>query len=69
MTLAQLIAFREVMLTGSISQAARNLGRTQPALSSTLASLERDLGFALFERRRKHLLCPKRIIFSPRPKR
>lgn len=55
MTLAQLIAFREVMLTGSISQAARNLGRTQPALSSTLASLERDLGFALFERRRKRL--------------
>ena len=37
MNLKQLRAFREVMLTGSISEAARNLYRTQPAISSAIA--------------------------------
>jgi DNA-binding transcriptional LysR family regulator len=49
--LKQLYAFREVMLTGSVSEAARNLYRTQPAVSSMIASLENDLGFELFARR------------------
>jgi len=51
MNLKQLRAFREVMLTGSISEAARNLYRTQPAISSSIANLEDDLECELFSRR------------------
>ncbi len=51
MNLKQLSAFREVMLTGSVSEAARNLYRTQPAVSAMIASLEADIGFELFLRR------------------
>ena len=51
MNLKQLSAFREVMLTGSVSEAARNLYRTQPAVSAMIAGLEADIGFELFLRR------------------
>ena len=51
MNLKQLRAFREVMLTGSVSKAARNLYRTQPAISSLIANLEDDLNCELFSRR------------------
>ena len=51
MNLKQLQAFREVMLTGSVSEAARNLARTQPAISSMVSGLEEDVGFELFVRR------------------
>ncbi len=51
MNLRQLRAFREVMLTGSVSEAARNLYRTQPAISFLIAGLEADIGFKLFARR------------------
>ncbi|MCW2308982.1 LysR family transcriptional regulator [Rhodobium gokarnense] len=43
-------AFYQVMLTGSITEAARNMGRTQPAVSMTIKTLEGQLGFSLFER-------------------
>jgi len=49
--LNQLTAFREVMLTGSVSESARNLGRTQPSISAQLNALEQNLGMLLFERR------------------
>ena len=39
------------MLTGSVSQAARNLNRTQPSISASISALEQDLGVRLFERR------------------
>ncbi|GMG83935.1 LysR family transcriptional regulator [Paralimibaculum aggregatum] len=55
MDLRQLRVFREVMRTGSISQAARNLDRTQPAVSHMIARLEEELGVTLFERRRGRL--------------
>ena len=55
MNLSQLNVFREIMNTGSISQAARNLGRTQPAVSLALKALEDDLGLKLFERRGRRL--------------
>lgn len=55
MNIAQLSAFREVMLAGSVSQAARNLGRTQPAISTAIATLESELGMQLFERRARRL--------------
>ena len=51
MNLKQLRAFREVMLTGSVSEAARNLYRTQPAISALIANLEEDLSCELFFRR------------------
>jgi len=55
LNLKQLRAFREVMLTGSVSEAARNLYRTQPAISFLIAGLEDDIGFKLFARRRGRL--------------
>ncbi|WP_037309534.1 LysR substrate-binding domain-containing protein [Ruegeria halocynthiae] len=48
----QLQAFREVMRTGSVSEAARILGRTQPAVSALIVNLETELGIALFQRQR-----------------
>jgi DNA-binding transcriptional LysR family regulator len=56
LTIRQLETFRQVMLSGSISEAARTLGRTQPAVSAMLTGLERDLGFELFKRERKRLI-------------
>ncbi len=55
MNLRQIQAFKEVMLTGSVTQAARNLGRTQPAISSLISGLEKSIGYHLFERRRGRL--------------
>lgn len=51
MNLWHLEVFREVMLTNSVTRAARNLGRTQPAVSASIAGLESDIGYELFERR------------------
>lgn len=44
-------AFNALMLTGSVSEAARNLHRTQPAVSAQIAGLESALGMKLFERK------------------
>ncbi|MEP2718725.1 LysR family transcriptional regulator [Pseudophaeobacter sp.] len=52
----QLSVFREVMKTGSVSQAARNLHRTQPAISATIRTLEQDLGLSLFLREGRRLV-------------
>ncbi len=49
-TLRQISTFREVMRSGSISQAARTVGRTQPAVSSMISALENELRFSLFTR-------------------
>lgn len=54
----QLLTFKTVMQAGSISEAARQLGRTQSAVSATIAGLEEELRFPLFERR-KGRLVPK----------
>src|SRR3569832_1199006 len=43
-------AFRSVLDSGSITQAAATLGLTQPAVSAQIARLESDVGFALFVR-------------------
>jgi DNA-binding transcriptional LysR family regulator len=55
MNLKQMEAFRAVMLSGSVSQAAKQLFRTQPAVSMMISSLENDIGFQLFERHKKRL--------------
>jgi DNA-binding transcriptional LysR family regulator len=56
MKLHHLSVFREVMATGSVSQAARRLGRTQPAISLSLKELESSLGITLFEREGRRLI-------------
>ncbi|GAB5435871.1 LysR family transcriptional regulator [Falsiruegeria mediterranea] len=56
MNLTQLTVFREVMETGSISQTAKKLNRTQPAISLALKNLEKTLGLPLFERKGRRLV-------------
>jgi len=55
MNLWHLEVFREVMRTSSVTMAAGNLGRTQPAISASIASLEEDIGYELFERKNGRL--------------
>jgi|TARA_B100000929_G_scaffold107206_1_gene84838 DNA-binding transcriptional LysR family regulator len=52
----QLLAFRTVMLTGSVSSAAERIQLSQPAVSNLIASLEHNCGFLLFERRKGRLI-------------
>ena len=56
MNLSQLSAFRAVMNSASLSEAATKLGRTQPAVSLALRTLEDSLGLKLFERRGRQLI-------------
>lgn len=50
MQIRELEAFRAILETGTVSQAARSLGVSQPAVSRMLSRLERDVGFELFHR-------------------
>lgn len=50
MNIRQLTVIHAVCETGSISSAARQLGVSQPAISKSIARIEAQLGFALFER-------------------
>jgi len=50
MNFRQLQAFQEVMRAGSVTKAAENLGRTQPAISSLIVGLEQSVGYNLFDR-------------------
>lgn len=63
LNIRQLQAFREVMRTGSISEAARTLNRTQPAVSSMIATLETELGVQLFERQRGRLIRKPEALY------
>lgn len=56
MNLLQLRVFRDLMDTGSVSETARKLGRTQPAISLSLKKLEKSLDLKLFERRGRQLI-------------
>src|SRR3954464_4728737 len=48
--------FNAIMLTGTVSGAARLLHVTQPAVTQTLQSAELQLGYALFTRQRNRLV-------------
>ncbi|TNE60928.1 MAG: LysR family transcriptional regulator [Alphaproteobacteria bacterium] len=50
-------SFREIMRTGSVTDAARNLGLTQSAVSRQLAQLEDELGLELFFRDKGRLIA------------
>ena len=50
MTLEDLRIFLSACETGSLSALARELSRTQPAVSQHIARLERELGVVLLER-------------------
>jgi DNA-binding transcriptional LysR family regulator len=56
MRLRHIEVFNAVMLTGSVSGAARLINVTQPAVSRTLAHAEVQLGFALFQRHHNRLV-------------
>ena len=51
MNLKQLEVFYAIMLTGSVTAAARSLNVTQPAVSNVLKHAEQQLKFKLFERK------------------
>ena len=55
MKLNQMKVFREIMLTRSVAEAAKNLHRSQPAVSAAISTLEDELGLKLFERRKGRL--------------
>lgn len=52
MTHLEIEAFFEVIKAGSISSAAQNLYITQPALSRRIKTLEDELGYSLFSRKK-----------------
>lgn len=56
MNLKRLQAFHAVFSTGSVTEAARRLHLSQPAVSRLIADLERELGLALFVRQRQRLV-------------
>ncbi|MEP1934021.1 MAG: LysR substrate-binding domain-containing protein [Roseibium sp.] len=63
LSIRQLATFREVMRSGSISEAARTLGRTQPAVSSTISGLETELELKLFVREQGRLVATPEAEF------
>lgn len=56
MRLRHIEVFNAVMLTGSVSAAARLINVTQPAVSRILAHAELQLGFSLFQRTKGRLV-------------
>lgn len=53
----QLEAFRAVIVTGAVTQAAEMLHVTQPAVTRLISDLEHAVGMALFERRKGRLVA------------
>ena len=55
MRLWHLKVFNEIMASGTISQAAKNLKRTQSSISAALSNLEKRIGYQLFIRKKRRL--------------
>lgn len=62
----QIETFHAVMKTGSVTEAARTLGVTQPAVTTSLKQIETSLGFNLFHRAngRLHPTREAQALFS-----
>ncbi len=56
MRLRQLECFKEVMVSGTMTAAARRLNTSQPGVSNLIAALEHEIGFQLFERQKGRLV-------------
>lgn len=56
MNISQITAFQAVMTSASLSDAATKLGRTQPAVSAAIKTLEDQLGLRLFNREGRKLV-------------
>lgn len=56
MNIKRLEAFRAIMECGSVTEAAKHLHITQPAISRLIMALEQELDIKLFHRQRKRLL-------------
>lgn len=70
MRLRYLQALRAVMERGTVTAAARQVGRTQPQVSRLIGSLEAELGFDLFLRRGRRLVpTPEGSAFYQRAER
>jgi DNA-binding transcriptional LysR family regulator len=57
LNIRQLECFREILIAGTVTNAAKTLGISQPSASSLIANLERELGFALFQRVKGRLVA------------
>lgn len=55
MNVRRLAAFRAIMECGSVTEAAKKMHITQPAISRLIAGLEEELDIKLFHRQRKRL--------------
>lgn len=66
MNLRQLELFSLVAELGNVTEAARHLYMTQPAVSQTIADLEESLGLKLFDRinRRMHLTFAGEVLYK-----
>ena len=70
MLLAQVEAFVEIAWQGSMRQAGETIHLSQPALSSRIVGLERELGVRLFDRRKRGMtLTPAGRAFLPHAER
>ena len=66
MNIRQFECLRAIMTTGSMTQAAENLGISQPSASSLISNLEYRLGFKLFDRVKGRLVAtPEAKHFLP----
>lgn len=57
-----LTAFRAVMTAGSVTEASMALGRSQPAVSRTIADLEAHVGYPLFERINRRMVATEQAV-------
>ncbi len=66
MDIRQLKCFTAVLTTGAMTRAADLLGLAQPTVSTTIAQLEREIGFTLFKRSKGWLEpTPEAFVFHP----
>lgn len=61
-SLRHIEVFHAVMNSGSLTRAAELLHTSQPTLSREIATLERLLGFTLFERRSRRLFATEKAL-------